>query len=189
VSAIEFRPERPNVIRSALVYVVPKDSKPGPPVWSWVAGESVEAWPEGRGLRLPAQAGLHVRIHYKKTWLDEGKEIRDRSSLGLYFSKGKPKPIESLAVETRDADIPLTGAVEVLSFLPNVEARLDSLAVEAALPDGTVLRLVRLREPDPAWPRTYRLEDPISLPKGSRLRLTASSPANAPTLVLHLVRN
>ncbi len=184
VSAIEFRPERADVIRSARVYL---GAKPGSPVWSWIAGESVEAWPEGTGLRLPAHATLIVRVHYKKTWLDEGKEIRDRSAVGFYFSKGRSKSIESLVVAPGDEGIRLGKAVEVLSILPKVEARLDSLVAEAALPDGSVLPLIRLREPDPAWPRTYWFENPISLPKGSRVQVTVSSPGGAQALVLHVV--
>jgi hypothetical protein len=130
---------------------------------------------------------LLVRIHYKKTWLDEGKEIRDRSAVGLYFSKGKGKPIEGLVVEARGGEgvYGLSQAVEVLSLLPKVEAPLDSLLAEAALPDGTIVPLIRLRGPDPAWPRTYRLEEPISLPKGSRLRLTLTSADEASLSAAH----
>jgi hypothetical protein len=133
---IEFRPERPNAVRSALIFVARKGSKPGAPAASWVAGEGVDVWPEGRGVRLPAGASLLVRIHYKKTWLDEGKEIRDRSSIGLYFSKGKAKPIESLVVEARGGEgvYPLPRDVEVISFIPKVEASLDSLLAEASSP-------------------------------------------------------
>jgi hypothetical protein len=176
--AIEFRPERPNVVRSALLFVVPKGSKPGAPVASWIAGEGARFWPDGRGVRLPAGSSISARIHYKKTWLDEGKEIRDRSAVALYLSPGKAKPIESLVVETSGGrgDYRLKRDVEVLSLIPKIEAPLQSLLAEAILPDGTMLPLIRLRDPDPAWPRTYRLEKPIALPKGSRLRVTLTPP-------------
>ncbi|MGH9389580.1 MAG: hypothetical protein ACRD1Z_08185, partial [Vicinamibacteria bacterium] len=178
------------------LFVVPKGSKPGAPAASWVAGEGVEVWPEGWGVRLPAGASLLVRIQYKKTWLDEGKEIRDRSAVGLYFSKGKAKPIESVVVEARGGGgvYALSRDVEVLSLLPRVDAPLDSLRVEAILKDGTILPLMGLRSPDPAWPRTYRLEEPIVLPKGSRLRVTMTSLEEASlsaahTLVVNVARN
>jgi len=194
--AIEFRPEHPNVIRSALLYVVPKGSKPGSPVASWIAGEGAQIWTGGRAVRAPAGSSLQVRLHYKKTWLDEGKEIRDRSSLGLYFSKGKTKPVESLVVEARAGEgvVSLSRDVDVLSFLPQLEAPLDSLFAEALLPDGTRRPLIRLREPTPDWPRTYRLQEPLSLPKGSRIRLTTTSLSEAslsasPTLVVNVARH
>ncbi len=187
--SIEFRPERPNVVRSALIFVVPKGSKPGAPATSWVAGEGAEVWPEGRGVRLPAGASLLVRIHYKKTWLDEGKEIRDRSGVALYFSKGKAKPIESLVVEARDGEAayPLTRDVEVLSFLPMVEGPFESLLAEALLPGGATVALIRLRGSNPAWPRTYRLEEPMVLRKGTRLRLAVASPNGSSLRAVHQV--
>jgi hypothetical protein len=194
--SIEFLPGSPNAVRSALLFVVPRGSRPGAPVASWISGERAELWPEGRGVRLPAGASLLVRIHYKKTWLDEGKEIRDRSRVGLYFAKGKATPIESLVVEAKGGEgvYPLSRDIEVLSFLPNVAASLDSLRAEAVLPDGRTLQLIGLRGADPAWPRTYRKEEPIRIPRGSRLRLSlrsgdeaALSAANV--LVLGVVRD
>ncbi len=53
--SIEFRPERPTVVRSALFFVVPKGKKAGAPVASWIAGEGAEVWPEGTGVRVPAE--------------------------------------------------------------------------------------------------------------------------------------
>jgi hypothetical protein len=102
--SIEFRPERPNAVRSALGLRGPEGLEDGVPASSWVAGEEAEVWPEGRGVRLPAGASLLVRIHYTMTWLDEGKEIRDRSSVGLHFTKGKAKLIDSLVVEAREGE-------------------------------------------------------------------------------------
>ena len=196
LQSVEFRPHRPNVIRSALVFVVPKGAKPGAPVASWIAGEGAIVWPEGRGVRLPAGASIYVRIHYKKTWLDEGKEIRDRSGVGLYFAKGKARPIESLVVEAQEGEgvYRLTRDVEVFSLFPMVEGPVDSFFAEALRPDGTTLPLIGLRGPDPAWPRTYRLEEPILLQKGSRLRLRVTSPDDsllraAHTLVLNVSPN
>jgi hypothetical protein len=181
--AIELRPERPNVVRSALLFVVPKGATPGAPVASWVAGEGASAWPDGLGVRLPAGASIVARIHYEKTWLDEGKEIRDRSSLALYFSKGKAKAVENLVIGA--GANPLARNVEILSLLPEVEAPVDSLLLEALLPEGTKLPLIRLRAPDPSWPRTYRLEEPLSLPKGSELRLTLTSRDEASLRAAH----
>jgi hypothetical protein len=175
--SIEFRPERQNAVRSALVFVIPKGSKPEAPVASWVAGEGAELWPEGWGVRLPVGASLLVRIHYKKT--------------GLYFSKGNAKPIETLVVEAKGGEgaYPLSRNVEVISLLPTIDGLLDSLLAEAVLPDGRTLPLIRLRGSDPAWPRTYRFDAPIRLPKGSRLRLALSGDGAAHSVAHALVLN
>lgn len=184
--SIALRPESPNVVRSALFYVVPGTGEPGVPVASWIAGDGEIAWPEGKGLRLPRGALLQVVIHYRKTWLDEGKEIRDRSSVALTFAKERARPVESLVVEARgrDGDYRLSRDVEVLSLIPRLSSPADSFEAEAVLPDGKGLILIRLHHPDPGWPRTYRLGDPISLPKGSLLRITLSSPQEASLVLL-----
>jgi hypothetical protein len=55
-----------------------------------------------------------------------------------------------------------------------VEAPLHSFFAEAVLPDGARRSLIRLREPDPAWPRAFWLEEPLSFPKGTRIEITLS---------------
>jgi hypothetical protein len=170
--SIEFRPEHPSVVRSALFFVVPKGGTPGAPAATWIAGEGAEVWPSGTGLRFPANASLLVRIHYKKTWLEEGKEIRDRSAVAISFATKKTEPVESIVVGARETH-PIPRDVELLSILPSFESSPEFLSGEAVLPDGTTRPLIRLRNPDPSWPRTYWLEKPLALPKGTRLRVTA----------------
>ncbi len=186
--SIEFRPDQPSVVRSAVFFVVPKGKKPGTPTGSWIAGEGAQLWPAGTGVRLPAGASLLVRIHYKKTWLTEGKEIRDRSALALSFAAKKVEPLESVVVAASEIHS-LSRDVEVVSMLPSIEAPVESLLAEAVLPDGTTRPLLRLLSPGPAWPRTYRFEEPVPLPKGSRLRVTAAPSPAAASLIFNIVRN
>jgi hypothetical protein len=169
--SIELLPERPSLVRSAVFYVVPKGKKPGAPAATWIAGESAEIWPDGTGVRVPAKSSLMVRIHYKKTWLEEGKEIRDRSAVALSFARESAKPVESVVVGARETH-PIPRDVELLSLLPSIESSPESLSADAVLPDGSTRPLIRLRNPDPGWPRTYWLEKPLPIPKGSRLRVT-----------------
>jgi hypothetical protein len=180
--SIEFRPEHPNILRSALFYLVGKGAKAEAPFASWIAGEGAEVF-DG-GLRLPANAALLVRIQYRKTWLDEGKPFQDRSSVALGFSSDVHSEIQTVVAihdETR-----LEGNVSVLSVLPLIEVSLDSLLVEAVLPGGELTRLIALRSPDPAWPRTYRFSQPVGLPEGTRLRVS-SQPAARALVVLNVI--
>jgi hypothetical protein len=135
-------------------------------------------------VHLPAKASLLVGIHYEKTWLDEGKEIRDRSSVALSFATKKAEPVESILVGAQESP-PVPRDVEVLSLLPSIDTNVESLLAEAVLSDGTTRPLIRLRNPDPGWPRTYWLEKPVALPKGSRLRVTT---AGSSALVFNIVR-
>jgi hypothetical protein len=168
--SLALRPGRPSAVRSAVFYVVPKGaSSRGVPVASWIAGEPRAVWPEGTGLPLPAGAAIEAVVHYKKTWREEGVELRDRSAVELYFAKGRPAPVTSFAAGD---DYRMPRGVEILSFLPRAEAGLDAFHADAILPNGESLPLVRLRKLHPDWPRTYRLETPIPLPEGSALRMT-----------------
>jgi hypothetical protein len=182
--SIEFRPEHPGVVRSALFYVVPEGRKPGNPVASWIAGGGAEVWPEGTGVRLPAKASLLVQVHYAKTWLDEGREIRDRSSVALSFATKTAELVESILVGAQESP-PVPRDVEVLSLLPSIDTNVESLLAEAVLADGTTRPLIRLRNPDPGWPRTYWLDDPFPLPRGSRLRVTTP---DSSAVVFNIVR-
>lgn len=191
--AIEFRPGSPNVVRSALVFIVPPGESVGPErlVASWISGEYADVLPRESGMPLPAGGSIWLRIRYKKTWLDDGKEVSDRSRLALYFRKAPPSERLSSLVLTVDGNEPIRAAgadfetiqlmtlregVEVLAVLPRVETNLSSFLVEAVLPDGATRALIRLREPRPDWPRTFWLEEPLSLPKDTRIRLTLVSP-------------
>jgi hypothetical protein len=181
--SIEFRPEHPNIARSALFYLVPKGGEPQAPFASWVAGEGAEMWDPGRGVRLPANAALRIRIHYRKTWLDEGKPFEDRSAVALGFSNDLRSEVRS--VVATNSGTRLERNVSVLSVLPVLETPLDSLLVESVLPDGSITRLIALGSPDPAWPRTYRFSEPLALPKGTLVRMS-SEPATAALVVLNV---
>jgi hypothetical protein len=183
IRSIEFRAEHPSVVRSALFHVVPKGEKPGAPVASWIAGGGAEVWPEGTGVRLPAKASLLVRVHYAKTWLDEGREIQDRSSVALSFATKKAEPVESIVVGAQESR-PVPRDVEVLSLLASIDTNVETLLAEAVLADGTTRPLIRLRNPDPGWPRTYWLDVPFPLPRGSRLRVTT---IDTSSLVINVV--
>jgi hypothetical protein len=193
LGAIELRPGSPSIVRSALVFVVPRGGVPDPDhlVASWIPGETGEVFPGQSGVPLPAGSSILLRIHYKKTWLEDGKEVSDRSRLALFFRKTKPpRRISSLAVDVgkeepvraEGADFETSGVltldedVEVLALLPRVGADLSSLLAEVILPNGATRTLIRLREPRADWPRTFWLEEPASLPKDARIRLTLSSP-------------
>jgi hypothetical protein len=170
LSSLALRPGRSSAVRSAVFYVVPKGASRGAPVASWIAGEPPAVWPEGTGLSLPAGAAIEAVIHYKKTWREEGLELRDRSAVELHFAARRAAPLASVAVS---GDYRLPADVALLSLLPRAAGDLDSFRADAILPNGEVLPLIQLRKLDTDWPRTYRLEAPLSLPKGSLLRVAS----------------
>jgi hypothetical protein len=78
---------------------------------------------------------------------------------------------------------PIERDVSLVSVLPLIETPIDSLVVEAVLPGGGITRVIALRSPDPAWPRTYRFSEPLALPRGTIVRVS-SEPSTALMVVL-----
>src|SRR5262245_6332428 len=81
VKAVDLLPGAPEIVRNAVVSL---DN--GPVLAVWVPGDHLISAPAGAGFRLPAGAKLRLEIHYKKQWQNEGKTVKDRSVVGLYFT-------------------------------------------------------------------------------------------------------
>lgn len=137
-------------------------------------------------FRLPARADLVVRVRYKKTFRQEGQEVTDRTTVGLWFTERPPRQ----AVERLLLAFPATGGsgqhnpdgrlaetvkkdVQVLAVVPDVPSKVDSLRVEAVRPDGSREPMLLLTRPSPEWPTRYWFQAPITLPKGSRIEVAA----------------
>jgi hypothetical protein len=187
-----------------VLVFVPRDGSAAPDglVATWIAGGTPESLPEGTGIRLRRMSALVLEVHYKKTWLDEGKDVSDRSELAVYFhEKRKGRLVEPLAVTGPEGgtvrpkgagfetvlERPLPKSVDVVALVPRVGARIASLHAEAVLPGGGSVGLIRLTEPDPGWPRKFWLTDPLPLPKGSRVRVTLTAPEEAPLRDAHFL--
>lgn len=197
ISAVDVRPESRAVVRHVSVYVDESgqaraadaaDDGPGfasgfegaEPVAVWWPGQQAPRL-DGVGYPLSAGADLVARILYKKTWITEGQAFSDRTRIGLHLADGDVGAIGHTAVETTLE--PAGGelafrhefddAVTLLALLPEVAVGSRELRVEGVLPDGSTRPLLLIRDPDPAWPTRYWLEDPLDLPAGGALQVTA----------------
>src|SRR5262245_30113548 len=81
VRAVDLLPGAPEVVRNASISL-----ENGAVLAVWVPGDNLVSAPTGTAFQLPAGAKLRLQIHYKKQWQNEGKEIKDRSTVGLYFA-------------------------------------------------------------------------------------------------------
>ncbi len=197
ISAVDVRPDSRAVVRHVSVYVDTRgearaadaaDEGPGfasgfesaEPVAVWWPGQQIEVL-DGIGYPLPAGADLVARILYKKTWITEGLEFTDRTRLGLHLAGAGAGAIEQTVVAaTEPAGRELTfrhvfdDETTLLALLPEVAVGAGELQVEGVRPDGSRQPLLLIREPDPAWPTRYWLEEPLDLPAGSELQVTAT---------------
>ena len=148
----------------------------------WIPGQTVSRLPVDVARRLPARARIVLRIHYAKG----SEQLSTRSSLGLYFSRGRAvKPLHTLVLAAPEQDIPvaeshrikvsytMTGAAEAIAIRPLLFPFAKSIEVTAHRPDGTIETLIWARDYHYDWQPEYRFRKPVLLPRGTRVELTA----------------
>jgi hypothetical protein len=74
--------------------------------------------------------------------------------------------------------------IRVMSFLPHMHLRGKAFRYEAVFPDGKTQVLLDIPRYDTNWQLSYRLAEPVALPKGTIVRATGwfdnsrNNPAN-----------
>jgi hypothetical protein len=185
--ALQLKPADRRVIRYAAIY----ETRSGRWLGTWSPGAQVSTMPEGAAVQLPARGKLTVEIGYRSLY-DEGSGAGE---LGLYFAdKASPLPpaltiaSEATAVapgktgERMRRELTLKSAVEIEALWPSLGAGAKSLELTAIRSDGTVQPLLWLNNYRAEWPTSYVLKEPVPLPAGTRVVMTAlyDNATNAP---------
>ncbi len=149
----------------------------------FVPGGRGDHWPEGTARRIPPGSELLLQVHYNKT----GNVERDRTSVGLKFARTPPAKIARARwVQNYYFTIPpgadhheVTGChtfekdVTVYSFSPHMHFRGKDMVMTAIYPNGESKTLLKVPQYDFNWQHTYLLKEPMSIPKGTRILVTA----------------
>jgi peroxiredoxin len=149
----------------------------------WAPGNSALLLPEGIGRRLPAKGHIVIQVHYHKS----GREVLDRSQLGIYLQKEPVKQeLVEEAVASRLLFIPpgarqhrAEGGItigqdsHVLAILPHMHLLGTEIKITATFPDGETRPLVWVDDWEFNWQETYVYKEPIKLPRGTRISLEA----------------
>src|SRR5262245_56840687 len=120
--AVDIAPGTPAMVRSATVQIrTPSSPDAARPIASepilalWLPGDEPVPVNDGAAFEVPAGAELMVRVRYKKTWQYERKELRDRSTLGLYFAKDASQAVRSLVFTNDGPALQVNGGRRHLS--------------------------------------------------------------------------
>ncbi len=149
----------------------------------WAPGNTPLVLPKGIGRRLPKDCHIVIQVHYHKS----GRVELDQSKLGIYLHK---EPINQLLVEESVASrllfIPagakrhrITGGLtlgedsHILAILPHMHLLGTEIKVTATFPDGAMQHLVWVDDWEFNWQETYVYQEPIGLPRGTRIDLEA----------------
>jgi len=158
---------------------------------NWAVGEDAPIHLPGTAKRIPAGSTLVFQVHYTTN----GKPGRDRSRLGLVFAKEPPqREIRTGLISNATFAIPpgagdhqveaeatFNDDVKIWSMHPHMHLRGKDMTYTATYPDGRSEILLRVPKYDFGWQTDYWLAQPLSVPKGTKIRVAAhfdNSPAN-----------
>jgi hypothetical protein len=204
LSGFDLVPGAAQALRSAFLFVtLPGGGRQW--VGGWTPWYAMAGAPEGTAHPIPANASLSLELHYV-SWSEEpNSALTDASRLGLYLRPQRPATaVGQIVVSASPADrasgqtasVTLRGSeiladdLVVWALRPTLEAGGRDIAgaieVTAVRPDGGIEPLLWIRENTIEWQFPYVLAEPLRLPAGARVRLTArpvapSSPAAPPT--------
>jgi peroxiredoxin len=156
---------------------------PSGAVGGWAPGNMPRFLPEGMGRSLPKNSDLVIQVHYHKT----GKPEVDRTSIGLYFAKTPVKqrvqtfPLTNFLINipageahhTLSQSVTLPFASTAIAITPHMHLLGREMKVTATFPDGKVVPMVFIKDWDYRWQDTFVYKEPVLLPKGTKLDLTA----------------
>lgn len=180
--AVQMNPSDRRGIRYAAIY----DTRNGRWLGTWTPSSKVASMPAGAGVELPIDAKLTVEIGYKGN--PEVGEVPGASELGLYFLEKPPaQTAQSIDITTASptsiaagktgerlrAETAVKAAVTVTSLWPKLGPGARSIEITAIKPDGIVDPMVWVNNYRAEWPSPYILKEPVSLPAGTRLVMTA----------------
>jgi len=190
VRGFDFKPGDGTVVDGAEFYVTDKvraDGCPDPAgaelLGNWVPGQSVVMLPGDATFRLSKGSRVVFRINYRS----KNEEATDRSRLGLYLAGNNAgRYARTMAVGSGKVNVPantsnhrirtvirIADSTEALAIRPLIFPHARSLEATALLPDGRAEVLIWVRNYRFDWQPTYYFRDPISLPAGTRIVVTA----------------
>ena len=140
--------------------------------------------PAGSAVQLPAGGKLAIEVGYRGS--PDG-DFTGAADLGLYFAEQRPShiasaieiaaPAVSVAAgkkgERVRTETTIKSATNAAALWPKLGPGAKSFEVTAIRPDGTVEPMLWLNNYRVEWPTSYVLKEPVSLPAGTRLVMTA----------------
>jgi len=161
---------------------------------SYLPGRAPDVYPEGTARLVKAGSKINFQIHYSRS----GKIEYDETSVGLIFAKTPPRTVARridlgnhlFMIPAGDASHEvtechtLTKDLYITSLTPHMHLRGKSMKIQATYPDGRVETLLSVPDYSFNWQITYRVRDPIFIPKGTRIKIdgvfdnSANNPMN-----------
>ncbi|MDX2034093.1 MAG: hypothetical protein SF339_25690 [Blastocatellia bacterium] len=188
LSAIDFQPGNGAIVEGASIGIAPTADRACDAATAglveWVPGQLPARLPAATAYALPADARVFLRVRYR----NGGADATDRSRVGLYFAAPgvarlmktvtiAPAPATTIpaneAMARVKASYVIREATAALAIRPLLFPLAKSIEATAIRPDGTAEVLIWARGYRYDWQPIYYFKKPVSLPRGSRIEVTA----------------
>jgi hypothetical protein len=150
---------------------------------NWAVGEDAPVHAPGTAKRIPAGSTLVFQVHYTTN----GTPGKDRSRIGLIFATEPPQrevrtglvanPLLAIPPGAADhlveAEATFLDDVKIWSMHPHMHLRGKDMTYTAIYPDGRREIVLRVPRYDFGWQTDYWLAEPLALPKGAKLHVSA----------------
>ena len=188
IQAIEVLPGNRQVVHHVIVSI--HNAKGGERVAAhegffaaYVPGNGGEIFPAGFARKLPAGTVLNFQMHYTPN----GKATEDKTRIGFRWAAQPPKfemkvasvpntrlsipPGEANHIETAQRPAPFD--MTVVGFTPHMHVRGKAFKYEIVQPGGNQV-LLDIPHYDFNWQLVYNLNEPLFLPRGTVMKVTAT---------------
>ena len=149
----------------------------------YAPGQPAEILQPGQGKLIKAGSDIVFEVHYTPN----GKPVMDRTKLGLVLAKETPKQrVQTLSATNGtfqippgdpdyrvDASFEVGAQVTLAGLHPHMHTRGKDFEYRLVFPDGETRTILRVPAYNWHWQLWYNLEEPIILPKGTRIECTA----------------
>ncbi len=198
--AAEFKPSYPlgkKVVHHGHAVLVPEDGGRTVALARYGVGKSWEMFPEGTGMRVPANGSIAWNLHYFPVGAEGADDVVE---VGLWFYPEGQTPeketvgeamfrVDGLKGMARGQDIVipphgyqvlqgthrLDAPAIVHSYRPHLHMRGKTMTMEAIYPDGKKEVISQVNNYDHNWQIAYIYEDDVKpiLPTGTILQFTS----------------
>ena len=150
---------------------------------TYAPGTNPQVFPAGTALRIAPGGTLHLELHYTAN----GNAGTDRSKVGMIFAKQPPADEIRVAQFINGqftipagasnhevtADVMFAQDAMLVGLFPHTHVRGKRWSYTLELPDGTTQSILSVPKYDFNWQTYYTYREPISIPKGARIRSSA----------------
>ena len=184
IARVQLRPGNRRVLRGAVVFASAGPASAQSLIGSWSPWQHALVPPPSHAFRLPAAGMLIVELSYRGV----DTATSDRSEVDVLFAtdtaRGRIDDVVVEAVADRAAprvrgSVVLARPTTIWAVHPAFDETVKSIELRAERPDTSVEVLLWMPAPNAAWPVTLVLQDPVSLPAGSRVVLVAETGGSA----------